>query len=96
MQGHLIDVETIGIIRINVKIYNNWGIMVAESSLYNGQSGVDLYKGTQNKLKLRNNDVKFHQEMKEGIYNYTLEIYSHNGDISSKEGEIRLLKTTKQ
>jgi hypothetical protein len=96
IQGHLVDIETIGIIRINVKIYNSWGIMVAESSLYNGKSGVDLCKGTQNKLKLRNNDVKFHQEMQEGIYYYVLEIHSHNGDISSKEGEIMLLETQKK
>lgn len=95
-QGHLVDIETIGIIRIEIKIYNNWGVVVAESSLHNENSGLDFLNCNQNKLKLRNNDVKFHQEMQEGIYYYVLDIHGTNGDISSKEGEIRLLKTTKK
>jgi len=95
-KGHLIDIESIGIRRIDVKIYNNWGVKVAESSLYNIFNGNLISDNCHKKVRLRNNELKIHKEMKDGKYYYVLEIHNENGDISTKEGEISLSRTQKK
>ena len=90
--NELLEIEAIGISKIDVKIYNNWGVQVAESSL--------IHRNVRNffskKSSLLQNGIKFHQEMKEGTYYYELNICCFNGDKSVKEGEIRLMKTQKK
>lgn len=96
--GNLLDVEVNEFAKIDVKIYNNWGIQVAESTLKNKKSKQKTNSLTLNKLKLskQKNDQKLNKDLKEGIYFYVVDIYSHNGEKVTKEGEIRLLRTQRK
>jgi hypothetical protein len=92
LHGQLLDVKHLRILKIEVKIYNNWGIKVAESTL----SGENHLNYSSKKLSLKQNELNFNQEMKEGTYYYVLDICCFNGEKTIKEGEIRLLKTQKK
>jgi hypothetical protein len=96
--GHLLDVEVFEFSKIDVKIYNNWGVQVAESSLKNKKSKQKTNSLTLNKLKLskQKNDQKLNKDLKEGTYFYVVDIYSHDGEKVTKEGEIRLLRTQRK
>jgi hypothetical protein len=87
----LINIQALGLSKIDIKIYNNWGIQVAESTLI-GENNLAL---ASKKLSLTQNELQFNQEMKEGTYYYVLDICCINGEKTVKEGEIRLSKTQK-
>jgi hypothetical protein len=89
--NQLINVEALGISKIDVKIYNNWGIQVAESTLI----GENHLNYASKKLSLTQNELNFNQDMKEGTYYYVLDICCINGKKTVKEGEIRLFKKQK-
>jgi len=90
--NELLKIEALGISKIEVKIYNNWGVQVAESSLVNR----NIHNVFSKKSSLSQNDIKFYQDMKEGIYYYELNISCFNGEKTVKEGEIRLMKSQKK
>ena len=92
LHGQLLHIEALGISKIEVKIYNNWGVQVAASTL----SGEFPPNYATKKLNLKQNEIQFNQEMKEGTYYYVLDICCFNGEKTIKEGEIRLMKTQKK
>jgi hypothetical protein len=96
--GHLLDIELFEFSKIDVKIYNKWGVQVAESSLKNKKSKQKTNNSTLNKLKLckQKNDLKLNSDLQEGNYFYVVDICFYDGEKITKEGEIRLLRTQRK
>jgi len=97
--GHLFDVEVLGVAKLDIKIYNNWGVLVAESSIKHKKTKNESLKPIPKKLSLTYkavNNLNSNQELVEGDYHYQIEVYSLSGDKMTKEGDIKLMRTQRK
>lgn len=97
--GDILEIEGSGITKLDLKIFNQWGVKVLASEFESQPNVLDLGNPFSKKLKLSStgaDDVSSNNEMTEGNYYYTLDVYCHGGDKITKEGEIKLLRTQRK
>jgi hypothetical protein len=95
----LLEIEVLGISKLVVKIFNNWGVQVAESTFKNKLTKNEVNNLNSKKLSLNKNaksGIKSNKELLEGSYFYSIYIRCHSGEKITKEGEIRLLRTQRK
>ncbi len=97
--GDILNIESSGISKLDLKIFNQWGLKVLESKFVNQSSLFDIGNPFSKKIRLLstgNDDVSSNNQLAEGNYYYVLEVSCQSGDKITKEGEIKLLRTQRK
>jgi hypothetical protein len=97
--GDILNIESSGISKLDLKIFNQWGLKVLESKFVNQSSLFDIGNPFSKKIRLLstgNDDVSSNNQLAEGNYYYVLEVCCQSGDKITKEGEIKLLRTQRK
>ena len=92
--GNLINIQTKGVVKLDMTIYDNWGQKVMKSDMTNYLSNPFFYESKT--LEITDTNVSNNNYLNQDNYYYSVEFVCVNGDKISKEGELKLVKTTKK
>jgi hypothetical protein len=92
--GSLIEIQTKGVFKLDVTIYNNWGQEIIKSDISYGWS--NPFNTKENLLKIKNTTILNNNQLNQGDYYYSIEFVCLNGDKISDEGSLKLIKNEKK
>lgn len=92
--GNLINIQTKGVVKLDMTVYDNWGQKVMKSDMTDYLSNPFFYENKT--LKITDTNVSNSTHLKPNNYYYSVEFVCVNGEKFSNEGELKLVKTTKK
>jgi hypothetical protein len=92
--GNLIDVQTKGVVKLDMSIYNNWGQKIMESDMPDNSFNPFILKNKT--IKITDSNIQNNSYLNEETYYYSIEFVCANGEKFSNEGGLKLVKTMKK
>lgn len=92
--GDLIEIQTKGVVKLDITIYNNWGQEIIKSDMSNILSNPLIVENKS--LKISDTNLSNNSQLNQGDYQYSIEFVCLNGEKISDEGTLKLLRNEKK
>lgn len=92
--SNLIDVQTKGVVKLDMSIYNNWGQKIMESDMPDNSLNPFIIENKT--IKITDSNIQNNSYLNEETYYYSVEFICANGSKFSNEGRLKLVKTMKK